>query len=303
MIIHFTADRGDSSLRLDQVLVRRVTDVSRMSRTRAQSWIADGLVSVDGVPVARASVKVRQGAAVVVTLPAATPLREAPRAEELPLEIIYEDDYLLAVNKPAGMVVHPSFRNASGTVLNGVLWRLREKPDARPGLVSRLDKDTSGVLLIALSSGIHARIQRDAKAGRLTKTYVAIVRGVPHPAHGTITLQLKHDPADRRRIVVADGGAPSETRYRVVSSGGGYSLVECELVTGRTHQIRVHLAASGCPIAGDRVYGATDPSIARQALHAWRMTLPHPVSREPLRLEAPLSRDMQALAERCQSML
>jgi len=274
-----------------------------MSRTRAQSWIADGLVSVDGVRAARPSVKVRLGAAVEVRLPAATSLREAPRAEELPLEILYEDDDLLAVNKPAGMVVHPSFRNVSGTVLNGVLWRLRNKPDVRPGLVSRLDKDTSGVLLIALSSGAHARIQRDAKAGRVTKEYVAIVRGTPHPLRGTITLPLKHDPADRRRIVVADDGAPSETHYRVVSSGDGYSLVECELVTGRTHQIRVHLAASGWPIAGDRVYGATDPSIPRQALHAWRMTLPHPVSREPLQLEAPLSYDMRALADKCQSAL
>ncbi len=285
------------------MLVRRVTDVSRMSRTRAQSWIADGLVSVDGLPVARASVKVRQGAAVVVTLPAATPLREAPRAEELPLEIIYEDDDLLAVNKPAGMVVHPSFRNVSGTVLNAVLWRLRKKPNVRPGLVSRLDKDTSGVLLIALSSGVHARIQRDAKAGRVTKEYVAIVRGTPLPRQGTITLPLKHDPTDRRRIIVADDGAPSETRYRVVSSGDGYSFVECELVTGRTHQIRVHLAASGWPVAGDRVYGSPDPTIGRQALHAWRMALPHPVTREPLRLEGPLSHDMQTLAERCQSTL
>ena len=303
MIIHFTADRGDSRLRLDQILVRHVTGVWRMSRTRAQTWIAGGLVNVDGVPAARASVKVRDGAAVEVALPGATPMRESPRAEELPLEILYEDDDLIAVNKPAGMVVHPSFRNLSGTVLNAVLWRLRERPDVRPGLVSRLDKDTSGVLLIALSRGAHARMQKDAKAGRVTKEYVAIVRGTPRPAQGTIALSLKHDPADRRRIVVADDGAPSETRYRVASSGDGYSLVECELITGRTHQIRVHLAARGWPVAGDRVYGSPDPSIERQALHAWRMALPHPVSREPLRLDAPLPPDMHALAARCQSAL
>jgi 23S rRNA pseudouridine1911/1915/1917 synthase len=296
VIIHFTADRGDSRLRLDQILVRRVTDVSRMSRTRAQSWIANGLVSVDGVPAARASVNVREGAAVMIALPGATPLREAPRAEALPLDVIYEDDDLLAVNKPAGMIVHPSFRNAAGTVLNAVLWRLRDRPDVRPGLVSRLDKDTSGVLLLALSAGAHARIQHDAKAGRVTKEYVAIVRGTPRPAQGTIALPLQHDPSDRRRIIVSEDGVPSETRYRVVSSGDGYSLVECELVTGRTHQIRVHLAARGWPVAGDRVYGSADPSIERQALHAWRMTLPHPGSREPLRLEAPLPRDMQLLA-------
>src|SRR5258706_4478421 len=122
------------------------------------------------------------------------------------------------------MVVHRSFRNTSGTVLNAVLWRLREKSDVRPGFVSRLDKDTSGVLLIALSSGVHARIQLDAKAGRVTKEYVAIVRGTPLPRQGTITLPLKHDPTDRRRIIVADDGAPSETRYRVVSCGDGYAL-------------------------------------------------------------------------------
>ncbi len=278
------------------MLVRRITAVSGMSRAQAQRWIADGLVSVDRARAARASVHVREGAAVEVTLPASSRLREEPRPEALPLDILYEDDDLMAVNKPAGMVVHPSFRNVSGTVLNAVLWRLRDRPDVRPGLVSRLDKDTSGVLLIALSRGAHARMQRDAKAGRVTKEYVAIVRGTPRPAQGTITLPLKHDPADRRRIVVADDGASSETRYRVVSSGDGYSRVECELVTGRTHQIRVHLAASGWPIAGDRLYGSPDPSIERQALHAWRMALPHPVSREPLQLEAPLPRDMQALA-------
>ena len=295
MIIHFIADRGDSRLRLDQALARRVTDVSRMSRTRAQAWIADGRVTLDGVPATRASMRAREGAAVVLKLPDGTPLRETPRAEELPLEILYEDDDLLAVNKPAGMVVHPSFRNVSGTVLNAVLWRCRHRPEVRPGLVNRLDKDTSGVLLLALSPGAHARIQRDARAGRITKQYLAVVCGTPHPAHGTITLPLKHDPADRRRIIVADDGMPSETRYKVALNGSGVSVVECELVTGRTHQIRVHLAASGWPVRGDRVYGSADPSIGRQALHAWRMTLPHPVTREPLRLEAAVPQDMLEL--------
>jgi 23S rRNA pseudouridine1911/1915/1917 synthase len=270
--IHFTADRGDSRLRLDQVLVRRVTGVSRMSRTRAQSWIAEGLVSVDGVSAPRPSVKVREGAAVEVTLPGATALREAPRAEQLPLDVIFEDDDLIAVNKPAGMVVHPSFRNTTGTVLNAVLWRLRDRPDVRPGLVSRLDKETSGVVVIALSPGAHARIQRDAKSGRVKKEYVAVVCGTPKPAQGTIALPLAHDPGDRRRIIVRDDGLPSETQYRVVSTSGGYSVVECELITGRTHQIRVHLAARGWPIVGDRVYGSLDPSIDRQALHAWRLS-------------------------------
>ena len=277
------------------MLVRRVTEVSGMSRAQAQRWIADGLVSVDQARAARASIHVREGAAVEVTLPAAAKLREAPRPEAVPLDVLYEDDDLMAINKPAGMVVHPSFRNASGTLLNGVLWRLRDRPDARPGLVSRLDKDTSGVVLIALSSGAHARIQRDARAGRVTKEYLAIVRGTPRPAQGVITLPLRHDPADRRRIIADPAGAPSETRYQVVSTTNAYSLVQCELVTGRTHQIRVHLAARGWPIVGDVRYGVPDPLIHRQALHAWRITLSHPGTRESVSIDAPLPADMQRL--------
>jgi 23S rRNA pseudouridine1911/1915/1917 synthase len=222
-------------------------------------------------------------------------LREEPGPEDIALDVLYEDDDLLAINKPAGMVVHPSFRNVSGTVLNGVLWRLRDRKDVRPGLVSRLDKDTSGVVVIALSPGVHARIQRETRAGRVRKEYLAIVRGTPSPAEGTITLPLAHDPADRRRIVVSEDGAPSETRYRVVSTHEPHALVQCELVTGRTHQIRVHLAARGWPIVGDSTYGSPDPSIARQALHARRMTLPHPRSGEPLTFDAPMPRDMEML--------
>jgi 23S rRNA pseudouridine1911/1915/1917 synthase len=252
-------------------------------------------VTVDAVAVARSSVKVREGAAIVVNLPDTAVLRETPRPEAVSLDVLYEDDDVLAVNKPAGMVVHPSFRNMSGTVLNAVLWRYRDRPALRPGLVSRLDKDTSGVLLLALSPGIHARIQRDAAAGRVAKQYLAVVQGTPRPSQGTITLPLAHDPADRRRMVVSDQGMPSETRYRVVSSIDGYAVVACELVTGRTHQIRVHMATRGWPVAGDVVYGHADPGIARQALHAWRVSLPHPKSRTPLSIEAPPPHDLLAL--------
>ena len=266
-----------------------------MSRAQAQRWIAGGLVSVDRTRAARASMHVREGAAIHVTLPASSRLREAPQPEPIPLDILYEDPDVIGVNKPAGMVVHPSFRNATGTLLNGVLWRLRDRKDARPGLVSRLDKDTSGVVLVALSAGAHARIQLDARAGRVAKQYLAVVRGTPRPARGVITLPLRHDPADRRRIIADEEGAPSQTRYRVVSTGDTYSLVECELVTGRTHQVRVHLAARGWPIAGDRTYGVADPFIGRQALHAWRIALLHPDTREALVVEAPLPVDMQSL--------
>jgi len=295
LTIHFTADRGDARLRLDQVLVRRVTEVSGMSRAQAQRWIANGLVSVDQTRAARASVHVREGATVEVTLPASSRLREEPKAEPVPLDVLYEDEDLMAINKPAGMVVHPSFRNVSGTLLNGVLWRLRDRKDVRPGLVSRLDKDTSGVVVVALSAGAHACIQRDARAGRVTKQYLAIVCGTPRPAEGSITLPLRHDPSDRRRIITDPSGVASETRYRVRRSSDRYSLVECDLVTGRTHQIRVHLAARGWPIAGDRMYGSPDSLIQRQALHAWRTGFFHPATGKPLQVEAPMPEDMQRL--------
>lgn len=218
-----------------------------------------------------------------------------PVPEPVPLDVLYEDEDLIAVNKPAGMVVHPTYRNVSGTVLNGLLWRFRDRGDVRPGLVSRLDKDTSGVLLVALSPGAHARLQRDAHAGRLTKEYVAIVRGCPRPAEGIIALPLARDVSDRRRVVVDEKGMPSETRYRVVSQADGCSLLACELVTGRTHQIRVHLAARGWPIVGDGTYGGADARIGRQALHARRITFLHPATRKQLRIDAPLPPDMAAL--------
>lgn len=292
MIIHFTADRGDARLRLDQVLVRRVTQVSGMSRSRAQRWITEGLVSVDRTPAGRASMHVREGTAVEVALPLRSRVRERATPEPVPLDVLYEDDALLAVNKPAGMVVHPSFRNQSGTLLNGVLWRVRDKKDIRPGLVSRLDKDTSGVVVVALSPGVHARLQQDARAAGVRKQYVAIVRGAPQPPEGRVVLALGRDPGDRRRIVADPAGVPSQTEYSVVANRGGYSLVSCLLGTGRTHQIRVHLASMGSPVAGDVTYGSPDSLIERQALHAWRITFPHPRSREVLRIEAPLPEDI-----------
>ena len=263
-----------------------------MSRARAQRWIAEGLVSIDRTPAGRASMHVREGTPVEVALPTRSRMRERAAAEPVPLDVLYEDDALMAVNKPAGMVVHPSFRNPSGTLLNGVLWRVRDRKDIRPGLVSRLDKDTSGVVVVALSPGVHARLQRDAHACRVIKEYLAIVRGTPPTSEGRIALALRRDPADRRRVIADPTGVPSETTYSVIANDDGYSLVSCRLGTGRTHQIRVHFASTGSPIAGDRTYGSADPLIRRQALHAWRITFPHPLSRKLVRIEAPVPDDI-----------
>src|SRR6185295_12918892 len=177
--IHFTADRGDARLRLDQAIARRVTSVSGLSRNRAQGWIDAGIVAVDGLVTRRAATRLREGATVSVVLPDDVRRRVKPAPESLPLEVIYEDAGLLAINKPAGLVVHPSYRNSAGTLLNAVLGHLRDRADASPGVITRLDKHTSGLVLIAVTVGVHRAIQRDAAAGLVKKEYLAIVRGSP----------------------------------------------------------------------------------------------------------------------------
>lgn len=291
----FVADRGDAGRRLDQVLVRRVTDVARLSRTTAQRWIEDGAVEVEARVVTRPSATVLEGAAIRVTVPPEATRRMRPSAEPGALEIVHEDADLLVINKPAGVVAHPTYKQTSGTALNGLLWHLRDRGSITPGILTRLDKDTSGLMIVALSPGVHAAAQRDAAAGRIRKEYLAVVTATPDPRDGTIDLPLARDPADRRRVVPSPGGAPSETRYHVLAASPHAALVRCELVTGRTHQIRVHLSARGWPIAGDRVYGTADPRIDRQALHAWRVAMPHPVTRDAMSFEAPLPADLADL--------
>jgi 23S rRNA pseudouridine1911/1915/1917 synthase len=242
---------------------------------------------------------VREGSAITVALPAATTFRRPPAAEPGSLSILYEDQALMVVDKPAGTVVHPSYKASSGTLLNAVLWHLGGASGAKPGIVTRIDKDTSGLVLIAKTAGAHAALQRQGSAGGVRKQYLAIVNGWPRPARGSISHPLGRDPGDRRRVIVMPGGAASETRYDVVSRwdrGARESLLCCELVTGRTHQIRVHLAAEGWPIIGDRTYGSSDPRIARQALHAWRLSFAHPATRDVVEVEAPLPEDMTRLA-------
>jgi 23S rRNA pseudouridine1911/1915/1917 synthase len=212
-----------------------------------------------------------------------------PGPESIALQILFEDPWLIAIDKPAGMVVHPTYKNTSGTLVNAVLAH-RVLPTT-PGVVTRLDKDTSGVVLVALTSQMHMMVQKDAHAGSVTKEYLAVVEGTPQPSAGTIADPLGRDTVDRRRVVIRPDGAPCETRYEVIATPEeGLSVVRCELVTGRTHQIRVHLSARGWPILGDPIYGRRSERIARQALHAWRISLPHPVTRQRLTVEAPLPR-------------
>jgi 23S rRNA pseudouridine1911/1915/1917 synthase len=222
--------------------------------------------------------------------------RRRPLPEEGPLSILYEDEWMIVLDKPPGVVVHPTYKNWSGTLLSRVLWRVRDRAGAQPGILTRLDKDTSGLVVMALTPDVHATMQRDAGAGRVRKEYVAIVQGQPEPASGRISLPLGRDTADRRRVVVTETGAPSVTIYELMQQlPDGRSLVRCELVTGRTHQIRVHLASQGWPVVGDALYGLADATIARQALHAWRISIPHPIDRHAIDVEAPIPDDLSRL--------
>lgn len=297
----FTTDRGDRALRLDQVIVRHLGEVPRLSRTKVQRWIAENLVAVNGRPASRASSPVAVGDLVEVSGDEVMLERALPQPEAQELDILFEDDALLALNKPAGVVVHPSYKHAAGTLFNGILGHLGHTGptgDDTPRLVHRLDKDTSGVLLVSKQVAVHRVLQRAMGDGRAAKMYLAVVHGTPRPIQGAITLPLGVDQRDRRRVAVQDNGSPSETRYERIACGDGVSLLRCTLVTGRMHQIRVHLAASGWPIVGDQVYGRPADGFPRQALHAWRLSLPHPVSGEPVRLEAPLPPDIAELCDR-----
>jgi 23S rRNA pseudouridine1911/1915/1917 synthase len=303
-------DRGDHGVRVDRVLLRHVRDAKGISRNRIQKLIESGDVLINGERPPRAAWRVQAGDQLRVRV-ADLPKRQVPQAVAIALDVLYEDDDLIAINKPAGLVVHPSFKHAGGTLMNGVLARARAWPaGSAPALVGRLDKMTSGVVLVTKRAKLHAVLQRAMAARRIDKDYLAIVRGKPTPIRGTINLALDRDPWDRRRITVTDrGGQPSATKYERVSTAGGFSIVRCRLITGRTHQIRVHLAAKGWPIVGDAVYGTlrlgnvhdttsprSGPAFGRQALHSWRIAFRHPGTGRDVSIEAPLPDDMRELA-------
>jgi 23S rRNA pseudouridine1911/1915/1917 synthase len=235
-------------------------------------------------------------------------------AEEVALRILHEDDHLLVLDKPPGVVVHPTHAHTEGTLMNALLWHARRWPEPqRPSLVGRLDKLTSGIVLVAKSAALHALLQRAMADAACEKDYLALVYGRVRPSGGEIRLRLGRDRSDRRKIAVAThAGAASLTFFECVARAAlpeaGASLLRCRIVTGRTHQIRVHLAALGWPIIGDPIYGeprwsavvdlpvaARLRAVSRQALHAWRLSLVHPVTGRRLRVEAPLPEDFGEL--------
>lgn len=289
--------------RLDHLLAAACPEYSR---SYLQRLVARGLVLVDGQP-ARASAKPAAGATVRVGFPPEPPL--APVAERGTLDILYEDDDVLALNKPAGLVVHPGAGTHGGTLVNVLLgynpaaFAAMDAEPVRPGIVHRLDRDTSGVLVVAKHLRAKTRLSAAFAARTVTKTYLALVLGVPRAASGELRTPFGRHPVQRHKMaVLAAGDRLAVTHYELAASGTvdgvAVSLLRVRIETGRTHQIRVHLAHLGHPVLGDRVYGGARAAAlaVRQLLHAWRLVVPHPMTKQPLPLTAPPPADFAAAA-------
>lgn len=278
-----------------------VASVAGISRAHAQRLIGDGRALVDGKR-RRASDRLTGGEEVRVELTA--PPDESLLPESIPLRIAYEDDDMLIVDKPAGLVVHPSAGHGSGTLVNALLGRARDRGEAlgsiagvgRPGIVHRLDKETSGLLVVAKTDAAQASLMRQFGERSVEKEYLALVRGDAPAPRGRIEAPIGRDPRDRQRMAVVAGGRASTTEYEEVGAGGGYTLLALRPLTGRTHQIRAHLAYLGLPIAGDVRYGGGEGpgGLRRQFLHAARLGLVRPSDGRRLRARSPLPQDLAA---------
>jgi len=293
-VVTFICGPEEAGERLDRFLANRLPD---LSRTQVQRLIRSGAVTVNDTPV-RPAYRLAPGDQVFVELP--TELPPSIRPEAIPLDIVYEDDYLLAVNKPAGMVVHPAAGVSQGTLVNVLLAYCPQVADVggmeRAGIVHRLDKETSGLIVVAKDPQTHSALQRLFKRRQVRKTYVALVDGQVQPREGIIEVPIGRDPRVRLRMTVSRTGRPAVTQYRVVEVFPQHTLLEVRPHTGRTHQIRVHLAWLGYPVVGDRVYGRRRPTIPldRHFLHARDLAFVHPVTGQKLALTAPLPPELVA---------
>jgi 23S rRNA pseudouridine1911/1915/1917 synthase len=304
------ADRGDAGERLDRALVRHLADLS-LARVEVARWIRDGRVEVNGDPRPKPALKLAKGDIVSVVLPPPPPDAPPLLAQELPLAVVFEDAHLLAIDKPPGVVVHPTWGHREGTLLNALLWRAREwdpahemtrSSDLRPRLVHRLDKDTSGLLLVAKTRAAHGGLARAFQRRQVSKEYLAVVAGNPPANGGRVDLAIARDPDDpKRRVAGVADGRPAVTSWQVIADskqdGRAFALLRCRPETGRTHQIRIHLAAIGLPIVGDPLYGTGEALLPRQALHAALLAFAHPVTGQPIEIQSPLPADLRALLE------
>ena len=295
--------------RLDKALAQ----ASGLSRERVKALIAEGHVSLDGQPAAQPSVKAPVGARFRIEVPAAA--RAEAAAQDIPLRIVFEDDHLVVVDKPAGMVVHPAAGNPDGTLVNALLHHCRGRLSgiggvARPGIVHRIDKDTSGLLVVAKSDAAHEGLARQFAAHSLERAYLAVCNGHPRQSSGTISGRVGRSDANRKKMAVlpneSSRGKHAVTHYKVLRELDGCSLVECRLETGRTHQVRGHLSSIGHALLGDPLYGRLNPQVRealkrlnfhRQALHAAVLGFIHPVTGDQLRFTSDLPPDMEELID------
>jgi 23S rRNA pseudouridine1911/1915/1917 synthase len=292
--------------RLDRALADAVPT---LSRERLKSLIRSGAVEGGGRPVRDPALKVRGEEAFRVAVPEPTQPHNAP--QDIPLKVVFEDEHLLVVDKPAGLVVHPAAGNLDGTLVNALLHHCGSSLSgiggvARPGIVHRIDKDTSGLLVVAKSDVAHEGLARQFAAHSIDRRYLAIVNGMPKAAEGKIDAPLARSSANRKKIAVVEGsrGKQALTHWRRLQPLRDAALVECRLETGRTHQVRVHMASIGHPLVGDPVYGRTGKThgkllkqlqFHRQALHAAELGFTHPVSKLKLSFSSPMPPDMQEL--------
>ena len=287
----FVADVA--GLRLDKFVGEKCPE---LSRTHAQQLIHNGFVTVNSKS-AKPSLKLNSGDKVDVVIPPEPPPQLA--AENIPLKIVYEDADLLVVDKPAGLPVHPAPGHPSHTVANAVLSYLptlaKDADSLRPGIVHRLDKDTSGLLIIAKNRLAQANLSQQFKSRIVKKTYITLVQGKLTPEKGTIEAAIGRDPSHRQRMAITAKGREARTEYKVIEYIGNYSFLEIKPETGRTHQIRVHLAAIGFPVVGDTTYGLKSSRFPRQFLHASKITFKLPSNDKEITLESPLPPDLQSV--------
>ena len=291
-VYSFVVDKP--GVRLDKYVGEKCPE---LSRTHAQKLIADGYITVND-HVAKASLNLNTGDRLTITIPPTPPSPLSPEA--IPLNIIYEDDNLLVIDKPAGLVIHPAPGHYTHTLVNAILSHLPNLPDTgdslRPGIVHRLDKDTSGLILVAKNRIAHARLIDQFKERSVVKGYITLVRGHLSPEHGAIEAPIGRDPRNRKRMAVVTGGRGARTEYSVIKYIDNYTLLEVKPETGRTHQIRVHLSAIGYPVMGDSMYGVKSPHLSRQFIHAHRLGFRLPSTGEYVEFTADLPPDLaQAL--------